>query len=69
MKVHVDVTRLATTRRYAGSPGSALTIKLLSYRPDENGNWEAEVQGSRQRVVGWLKRNGYDEGSYTVVED
>jgi hypothetical protein len=68
MKVLVDVTRLATTRRSDG-PGvktDNLTIRQIGDR-DDNGNFEAEVAGPRVKVMQWLKRHKHDEGSYEIV--
>jgi hypothetical protein len=68
MKVLVDVTGFATTRR-ADGPGvktNSLTIRQVGDR-DDNGNFEAEVAGPRVKVMQWLKRHKYDEGSYEIV--
>lgn len=66
MKVHVDVTTLSTTRREGGD--NVLTMKPLSHEPNDNGNYEVEVAGPSRKVMGWLKRNGYEHGDYVVVE-
>ncbi len=69
MKVHVDVWWLGTTRRAdKRTTPHQLTIRQLKPTYDENGNYEAEVEGPRQVVLAWLKRNGYDHGSYDIVE-
>lgn len=65
MRVLVDITSLSTTRQKRTSPNQ-VTIKPL--RLTDEGHYEAEVEGPRDKVQMWLNRNGYDVGAYEVVE-
>jgi hypothetical protein len=71
MKVHVDITSLSTTRRSDSrnaNPDVLCIRPLNNGEPNENGNFEVEVSGPRTKVEAWLKRNGYDHGSYDTIE-
>jgi hypothetical protein len=68
MKVQLDMTTLTTTRRSDSANASPNVLTLRVIGETDNGNHEVEIAGPRQKVEAWLKRNGYGDGEYTIIE-
>lgn len=69
MKVRVDCADLSTIRRATAGVDESNRITLRVVEMDgPAGCPDVEIAGPRQKVLAWLKRNGYGDGAYEVIE-